>query len=429
MLLALLAGCSYEVDSQTALLGPFNNSTDPTNGGASYIGSAACTACHGDVAELTRLHGHSHALKATLGGAPQFPAEASRAGVPDPPTGRTWNDISYVLGGYTHGAFFVGADGFVYTDGTALVNSQWYLDFPENGTSAGFAAYLPAQVDPLPFRYECFRCHTVGAAPQNAADPRSQEGRAGILGTWAEAGVMCEACHGPGSNHAPNPWSRRMFVDSTNNTCARCHLEGDDPDVIAVVDGYLSPNTQVAELRASGGHADFYCGFCHDTHASTTHDRARGLRNDCSACHADMNLAFHQGFTYTNGAHSEALTCISCHMPYTGRSNSSAGPAVTGGLGGWIGDVRAHIFRVDTQRSTIAEMFDGSGTRVVKDASGRAAVTPDFVCLRCHNGTGNAFIISANGARTIAAGMHERQAAAKPAIEASMQVDTPHRQP
>jgi len=405
-----LAGCDYSVDSQTALLAPFHNASDPTNGGAGYIGSAACAACHADVAELNALHGHTQALKAVLGAAPSYPAAAAGAGVPNPPAGQAWTNVSYVLGGYLHGAFFIDRDGFLMTDGTLGVQTQWFLDFPSNGTTASFASYLPAQVQPLTYSYACFRCHVTGPEPQNAQQPLSQDGRPGILGTWAEPGVQCEACHGPGSNHAPEPWARRMFVDSTNDTCARCHLEGEDPNVIAVVDGYLSPNTQVAELRASGGHAAFNCGVCHGKHASTRYDRGRGILNECSACHGDVNLPYHEGVTFVRGDYSEPVTCESCHMPFAGRSNSVGGAATVGSTGGRMGDVRTHIFRIDTTNQTYLQMFSADGSRVVMDAQGRAAVTPDFVCLRCHNGVGNAFIISAYGATLIGTDMHQKAA-------------------
>lgn len=410
-LLALLpVGCNYSVDSTTALLGPFNNPSDPTNGGAAYIGSAACAACHADVAALNALHGHTQALKAVLGAAPEYPSSASRAGVPNPPTGQPWSNVSYVLGGYRHGGLFVDRDGFLMTDGILGVQTQWYLNFPPNGTAAAFAPYLLAQAQPLAYSYECFRCHVTGPQPQDPLRPLSQEGRPGILGTWAEPGVQCEACHGPGSNHAPNPWVRRMFVDSTNETCARCHLEGDDPAVIAVIDGYLSPNTQIAELRASGGHAAFNCGVCHSKHASATYDRRRGILNECTVCHGGVNLPFHEGVTFVRGDYSEPITCESCHMPFAGRSNSAGGPAAVGTNGGRMGDVRTHIFRIDTSNETYAQMFSADGSRVVKDALDRAAVTPDFACLRCHNGTGNAFIISPYGATVIGTDMHKKAA-------------------
>ncbi|MBP7745436.1 MAG: hypothetical protein KA383_04835 [Phycisphaerae bacterium] len=407
--LTLLAGCPGTPPDD----GPvFNNPEDPTNGGASYIGAAACSACHPDIDAATRLHGHASALKRSEGAAPSYPTDATRAGVPSPPDGYAWTDVSYVIGGHAKGAIFVDRDGYVLTDGVAGVNTQWNLDLPPNGTSAGFAEYLPAQATLLPFAYDCFRCHTVNPQPQTADDPRTQDGRPGIGGTWSEPGVMCEACHGPGSKHAPDPEARTMFVDSSAALCARCHTAGDDPDVILAADGYVNPNTQYAELRASGGHADFACGYCHDPHASTAYARATGVRNGCVGCHADQNLAFHDGFTFVRGDYVEALTCESCHMPFTGRSNSVAGADVVGTRDpGRMGDVRGHIFRIDTQAPRYTQMFTPDGTQVIKDEKGHAGVSLDFVCLRCHNGIGNAFVISSDGAAVIATQMHQNAAA------------------
>ena len=392
----------------------FRNTTDPTNNGASYVGAAACSACHPSFGELVMPHGHSNALTAPNGAPPVFAAEGTRAGVPDPPAGKTWNDVSFVIAGYTHGAFFVDMNGFVMTDGVESVNTGWALDFPPNGATSGFIPYKPDQAEPLAYDYDCFRCHTTGPQPQAADNPLSQEGRPGILGTWAEAGVRCEACHGPGSIHVPNPQLRNIFVDSTNDTCAKCHVDGPDANVIVARDGYVSGTAQVPELRASGGHADFTCTICHDPHASTIYDRERGIRNECSACHADQNLAFHAGVVFERGDYSEAITCESCHMTYAGLSTTTAGAAVVGEEGR-MGDVRSHIFRIDAGSGDFNTMFTADGTQVVQDADGLAAVTLDFVCLRCHSGTGNAFPILADRAALIATEMHAKEATNRPA--------------
>ncbi len=50
-------------------------------------------------------------------------------------------------------------------------------------------------------------------------------------------------------------------------------------------------------------------------------------------------------------------------------------------------------------------MFSPDGSSVLLDDQGRAAVTVDFVCLRCHNGVG-AFEISLPLAADIARDMH-----------------------
>lgn len=404
----LAGGCSPAAPpsntTETSLA--FNNTTDPTNNNASYIGSAACGACHPDVLSTVRIHGHAQALKAVEAASPTYPAQGTRAGVPNPPAGLAWSNVSFVIGGYTQGAFFVDSNGFILTDGTAGVNTQWYLTLPANGTVASFAPYLPNQTTPLPYTFDCFRCHTTGPLAQDPNDPRAQEGRPGIQGTWAENAVLCEACHGPGSTHAPDPHARALFVDPTPQTCGRCHAANNDPNEIPVVDGYFNSNAQYAELRASGGHSAFACTVCHDPHASTVYQRGVGLRNQCITCHATQNMAFHDGKVFERGDYVEALACESCHMPYTGRSNSVATAASVGSTGGRMGDVRGHIFRIDTQNSVYTETLSADGTSVLKDAQGRAAVTPDFVCLRCHNGVGNVFELTPTGATQIIQGMH-----------------------
>lgn len=407
----LLGGCPAPDGGSDSGTPVFNNTTDPTNDGAAYIGSAACRACHPSVVAETRLHAHTHALKPISGQAPEYPEQGTRAGVPDPPAGFGWGDISYVISGYLHCAFFVDREGFVLTDGVAGVQTKWVLDFPPTDTTAGFVAFLPGQSEPLPYDHDtCFRCHTTGPEPQSATNPQSQDGRPGILGTWAEAGVQCEACHGPGSNHVPDPAARDIFVDSTAETCGRCHSGADDdPDTIAVEDGFLASNTQYAQLRASGGHSRFSCIVCHDPHASITYDRQRGLRNDCTACHSGKNMAFHEGAVFQMGDYVETVNCQSCHMPLAGRSAASA-PAGLVGDEARIGDVRAHIFRIDTEHADADAMFTADGTAVQKDEQGRAAVTVDFVCLRCHHTGGNVFPLLPEGAAQIARDMHGKAA-------------------
>jgi hypothetical protein len=276
----------------------YANMTDPTNKGASYIGSSACSSCHPDFAELSRLHGHGQALVAVKGSAPSFPEGADRAGVPETPDGFTFMDVSYLLGGYTHNAFYIDLNGYILTDGRIGTESQYALELPPIGRPAGLGSYLPEVVDPKPFGFDCIRCHTTGPEALSADNPMNQDNRGGIEGTWFEAGVQCEACHGPGSNHAPNPGARDLFVDFTTDLCQRCHLAGDDVNRVEVVAGFVSPNTQVAELRSSGGHADFDCGFCHDPHISVTYERDRNIRNTCRSCHPNENMAAHEGYIF-----------------------------------------------------------------------------------------------------------------------------------
>ena len=55
-----------------------------------------------------------------------------------------------------------------------------------------------------------------------------------------------------------------------------------------------------------------------------------------------------------------------------------------------MGDIKAHIFRINPQAANHTQMFAEDGASVIRDGEGRAAVSLDFVCLRCHNGMGSA---------------------------------------
>ncbi len=401
---ALLGGCPAPSPGPV-----FNNTTDPTNGGASYIGSAACAACHPDKRAVTRIHGHSYALNRPANAPPVYAAEGTRAGVPEAPDAKTFADVSYVIGGYTHNAFFIDQTGFIMTDQSVGAPSQWNLTDPRNGTVAGFAPNLFDQAEPLPYDFSCFRCHTVG--PQEPADgQQSQDGRPGIHGTWAEPGVQCEACHGPGSNHIPQPHARTEFVDSSALLCARCHTAGPDPNEILAWRGFIAMGTQYAELLASGGHSTFSCGVCHAPHASVNYDRSTAIRNSCPTCHGDHGLPLHGGVTFERGDYRETVVCESCHMPLATLTGSIA-PETAAGTVGHIADTRTHIFRIDPRPTEASAFFTADGTRVVKDAAGLAAVPIGFVCFRCHNDTrttNNSFFMPLELASQLATDMHDR---------------------
>lgn len=389
----------------------YGNTSDPTNKSAAFVGSGTCGACHSSIEETQRIHGHAHTLKRVQGAPPVYPPEGDRAGVPNPPESFAWEDISYVIGGYIRKARFIGNDGFVLTTGVDGVDTQWNLTFPANGTTSGFVPYHADQETPKPYDFSCFTCHTTGATPQDEDEPLFQDNRPGFLGTWAEDGVQCEACHGPGSNHFMTVDNEvvidtgSIFVDTSADLCGECHTRGNDPKVILASGGFIRNYEQWPELLASGGHSEFSCGACHKPHVSTNYDRDHAIRNDCTACHADQNMAIHSGKVFIRDGYVESLSCESCHMPFATKSATAASTDVVGDVGR-MGDTRTHIFRIDTKTTDYTSMFTPDGGEVTKDAQGRAAVTVDFVCLRCHNGVGNAFALTVDSASAIGNGMH-----------------------
>lgn len=402
---ALVGGCPRGNETNPP---GFENSTDKTNAGARLVGSSSCVQCHADIAQLHAGHGHAHALKAAQGGPPLYPP-MSNSGVPNPPPGRSWTDVAYVAGGYRNSANFIGQDGYLMTG----IDTQWNLTFPADGTVAGFAPYLPNAAGPTPFEFSCFQCHTTGPA-FGPDDSQNQDGRPGIMGTWHETGVQCEACHGPGGGHFRTQNgsvvidTARIFVDPNGSqTCAECHNRPfhDRSGAILASDGFILSQAQWPELRASGGHSAFSCTICHDPHRSLAIDRTTAIRNSCAACHSGMSMAGHGGKVFRKGDYEEPLRCESCHMPLATRSAHNAAPAMVGPLGR-AADIRTHLFRINVEPVGFAGMFTADGSQVLRDASGRAAVTVDFACIRCHNG-GDLFELSIERAAEIAGQIHE----------------------
>ena len=405
---ALLGGCPPPTTPNGDNPNPvFNNTTDRTNNGATYIGSDACMACHPDVAAKHIVHGHGHKLTKIQTGAPVFPTQGERAGVPNPPEGKQWSDVAYVIGGYIRKGRFVDQNGYIMTDGVDGVNTQWNLDFPANGAVAGWTSYHADQVDPKPYDYSCFVCHTTGPLESDPANPTFQDNRPGMSGTFAEPGVQCEACHGPGSNHIPNPAARDNYVDVNATACKECHNRpfASDDGVIRASGGYVRHHEQWPELQASGGHASFSCTACHNPHVSTNYDRDNAIRNDCTVCHPDRNMALHSGKVFARGDYVEQLHCVSCHMPFATKSAGTAAGDVLAEEGRQ-GDTRTHIFRINASSANYTAMFNDDLSEVVKDGQGRAAVTVDFVCLRCHSGKGSAFRFTLDNAAGAAAQLH-----------------------
>ncbi|MFQ5886858.1 MAG: multiheme c-type cytochrome, partial [Anaerolineae bacterium] len=190
---------------------------------AEYVGSAACTKCHEELYAKFMLSGHPYKLNKVVDGQPP---EYPYSEVPEPPEGYTWDDITYVIGGFGWKARFIGKDGFIIT-GDADATTQYNFANEEVGKEAGWVAYHAGEEKP----YNCGPCHTTGysAWPPDA----HQDDLPGIVGTWAEPGIQCERCHGPGGNHIGSPHGVAMKIDRTSQLCGDCHIRGSVSDIDA----------------------------------------------------------------------------------------------------------------------------------------------------------------------------------------------------
>jgi hypothetical protein len=264
-----------------------------------FAGSSRCGECHQD---------HFEDWQSTLHARMQIrPGDAQAAGFPlpepDPETGvevRSWNDVLFVLGQKWRTAY-VGKDG-------RIQGSQWnYL----------LGSWVPHDDGNLA-DYDCGGCHTTGYdASATFLDGQGQP-VTGIVGSWTEYSIGCEACHGPGAEHADAPRKEninRILFDwydpdddgspdpvgiRSSLVCANCHFRGDR--------GSVRTDRQSREQ-----HNDWLVSPHSKSLEFTT------LSTYCAKCHSPGNahyLSTEHNFRYFEPSDATHVACISCHNPH-----------------------------------------------------------------------------------------------------------------
>ena len=312
---------------------------------ATYVGSDACRTCHADVYAEYVESGHRYGLeKVVNNSSPVYPDSVQSSY--SPPNGYSWNDISYIVGGFGWKANYVDHQGYLITGDMV----QWNFETQAwGGYNSGIA--------PGTQSFDCGRCHSTG---YEFSETSHQGNLAGIIGTWAEDGVGCEACHGPGGQHVYNPADIRMTVDRSSALCGECHSRTDDHQIAAEY-GLITHTGQYDELLGAG-HSNIRCSTCHNPHKSTVYDTS-ALTADCSNCH-DITVN-----------HAGPDDCVNCHMPKSVKSAVSSGSGVH-----LRGDMRSHIFAINTDTTDTQFYVDG-GSDYSEGFNGL-----NFSCLSsCHS--------------------------------------------
>ncbi len=342
-----------------------------------FVGSEACAECHGDLHDQFMNSGHNHPLTQVIDGRePSFPF----SNLSGPPDGYSWDQISYVIGGYNWRALFVDANGYIIT-GDEAATTQYNL--PNERLQAGndWVAFHAGEEK----SFDCGSCHTTGYTPSG-----NQDGLPGIVGTWALEGVQCEECHGAGSAHANHPMSYEMKVDRTSGACTACHSREAGQDLV-IADGFISHLDSYGDLFP-GKHAVVDCVVCHDPHSGVVQlEQANEATTqaECQNCHFDQakvqNVAIHTRL---------GVDCVDCHMPYLIQN-------AVANAGMFMGDVRTHMVSIDA--SQIAQ-FSEDGT------TANPQLGLDFSCRGCHNSNGNGPIKTDEELITAATGYHTQPA-------------------
>ncbi|MFQ5808700.1 MAG: hypothetical protein ACE5JM_03685 [Armatimonadota bacterium] len=321
-------------------------------GTASFVGSDTCRGCH--PAEDADVHDSGHPFKLNKvesGQPPTYPFSS----VPNTPAGYSWNDVSYVIGGYGWKARFIDLDGYIVTGNAVqynLATQQW----------AAYHSGDPPGTKP----YTCGACHTTGWVATGAGGPH-QDGLPGMHGTFSEPGITCEACHGPGSRHVQTLQASDITVDIRAERCGECHFR-DSQHRIEASGGFIRHHEQYDEMIADGntvpGHQDQECVDCHHPHRGSRYAGDFGLVRTCESCHPSEAASLD---------HSPGPECKDCHMP---RATKSAVK-----VHDHEGDVRTHIFEINTAAVDKSAMWYVDGTKTFS----HGFVTLDFACYGCHD--------------------------------------------
>jgi len=341
-LLAFVAGCTREVTVQ-------ETTKVVSSASAAYVGSAECGSCHAATYASFQETGHPFKLNEAEDArqADYYPFTT----VSSPPSGVAWADVDKVIGGFWWKARFIGNDGYIITGD----------DVQYNLIDGSWSAYHSGETKP----YDCGPCHmTAYKATGN------QEGKEGLVGTWAFNGVQCEECHGPGELHAADPYNVGLTIDRSSEQCGKCHIRGDVAQIPAS-GGFIKHHEQWNEMFTTK-HQALSCIDCHDPHIGlhpNNPDRDMAIKVKCEGCHLDEAESFTlSDIEQHHAGASGAPTCISCHMAKAVKSAKAAGT--------YEGDVHSHLWRINTAAD--AEMFTPDS------AYANGYLTLEYTCLTCH---------------------------------------------
>jgi predicted CXXCH cytochrome family protein len=355
--------------------------------GAKFVGAAQCATCHEQ--ENSHWRGSHHQL------AMQPATDSTVLG--------DFNHASFDNNGVTSSFFRNGSKFMVRTDGpdSALHDyeigytfgvyplQQYLIAMPpgrlqalgiawdsragESGGQRWFFLYPGQKITARDTRhwtgidqnwnYMCADCHSTNLRKNYDARTRT------FSTAYAEVDVSCEACHGPGSNHAS--WARKQGdwrkLDATEGLtialderkgvawpinpatgnahrssprqsereiemCARCHARrgqihedyvhgqkvGDDYRVALLDEDHYFPDGQIKEedyeygsfIQSRMFHAGVTCSDCHEPHSSRL--RAEG-NNVCMQCHSAQKYDSPTHHFHKVG--SAGARCVECHMP------------------------------------------------------------------------------------------------------------------
>jgi len=302
-------------------------------GPSPYAGAPACRPCHPQQFERQSASGHAR----TLYRASEHPL-AARFAIPDPllrpprfrfllrdlrvqlSDGEAEMEIpvEWAFGSGTHGVTLVSRmadDSYLehafsyYTDTGSFDLTPGHRSLPARSLAEAAGQTFRLRGAGFTIR-SCFQCHSTG--PVTVSERQQIQ--------VAEAGVRCEACHGPGRAHVAaksresirNP--RSMSGEDVNRFCGSCHRSPDGGDAANDFTNPWNVRHQPPYLeqsrcfQASAG--SLTCFTCHAPHEPLRRSDPQHYSAKCSGCHSAASRPPAQVCQPQSRP-----DCTSCHMP------------------------------------------------------------------------------------------------------------------
>ncbi len=271
---------------------------------AKYIGSAECATCHKSTHAALFAGWEKTAHRLAMVDATKKPnAIVAKFDAKSPIKKQ---DIKYVMGRGKSYQNYLDKDLKVLPGQWSVTDQKW------------------TKIEPVDGATKCVGCHVTNFKPEGKK--------------WTELGVGCEACHGPGGDHADSMDAadikvlRAFDAGKLNMVCGQCHAVGTDPtgkyafpttflpgdDIAAHVKlkdpGTASQNRQyndfITSTHAQGG---MKCTTCHDPHGDKSKavpQLTQPADTQCMACHTATVKSIK---AHAPDAPADA-TCATCHM-------------------------------------------------------------------------------------------------------------------
>jgi len=171
--------------------------------------------------------------------------------------------------------------------------------------------------------------------------------------------VGCTSCHDGWQEHIEDPAVENIISGreigglEQAQICARCHQE---------------PHQAAMVTDDPHGRNDINCSDCHQVHNNSS---LKLVKDDdqkfCQNCH--LNVAAQFKSRSSHPLESGNVNCTDCHMPRVAKS-------AVGQTNILDGDVRSHLFTVNTSADALQFTDDG--------AFANPYLTLDYMCKECH---------------------------------------------